>query len=274
MTRPVITFENVSKEFKLSKLRVRSLQEMFVSMFKKELRGKHQFWALKEVNFTINAGETVALVGTNGSGKSTVLKLISRIIDPTLGIITVSGRLSALLELGAGFHPDLSGRENIFLNGSILGLDRKEMTKKLDAIIDFADIGEFIDVPIRNYSSGMQMRLGFSVAVHVEPQIILVDEVLAVGDYNFQLKCLNKIREMQKQGVTILFVSHDFEEIQKLCDRAIWLNRGEVMAEGSTDDIIKAFMDIYQSKEGQDSFPQSGVIPIVEQNMVTSDVGI
>ena len=274
MTRPVITFENVSKEFKLSKLRVRSLQEMFVSMFKKELRGKHQFWALKEVNFTINAGETVALVGTNGSGKSTVLKLISRIIDPTFGIITVSGRLSALLELGAGFHPDLSGRENIFLNGSILGLDRKEMTKKLDAIIDFADIGEFIDVPIRNYSSGMQMRLGFSVAVHVEPQIILVDEVLAVGDYNFQLKCLNKIREMQKQGVTILFVSHDFEEIQKLCDRAIWLNRGEVMAEGSTDDIIKAFMDIYQSKEGQDSFPQSGVIPIVEQNMVTSDVGI
>lgn len=274
MTRPVITFENVSKEFKLSKLRVRSLQEMFVSMFKKELRGKHRFWALKEVNFTINAGETVALVGTNGSGKSTVLKLISRIIDPTLGIITVSGRLSALLELGAGFHPDLSGRENIFLNGSILGLDRKEMTKKLDAIIDFADIGEFIDVPIRNYSSGMQMRLGFSVAVHVEPQIILVDEVLAVGDYNFQLKCLNKICEMQKQGVTILFVSHDFEEIQKLCDRAIWLNRGEVMAEGSTDDIIKAFMDIYQSKEGQDSFPQSGVIPIVEQNMVTSDVGI
>ena len=167
---------------------------------------------MKEVNFTINAGETVALVGTNGSGKSTVLKLISRIIDPTFGIITVSGRLSALLELGAGFHPDLSGRENIFLNGSILGLDRKEMTKKLDAIIDFADIGEFIDVPIRNYSSGMQMRLGFSVAVHVEPQIILVDEVLAVGDYNFQLKCLNKIREMQKQGVTILFVSHDFEE--------------------------------------------------------------
>lgn len=238
MTRPVIKFENVSKEFKLSKLRVRSLQEMFVSMFKKEMRGKHRFWALKEVNFTISAGETVALIGTNGSGKSTALKLISRIIDPTIGTITVSGRLSALLELGAGFHPDLSGRENIFLNGSILGLGRQEMIKKLDAIIDFADIGEFIDVPIRNYSSGMQMRLGFSVAVHVEPQIILVDEVLAVGDHQFQLKCLKRIRQLQQQGVTILFVSHNFEDVRNLCHRAIWLDRGIVRADGRVGEIL------------------------------------
>ncbi|MCB9076469.1 MAG: ABC transporter ATP-binding protein [Anaerolineaceae bacterium] len=248
-------FENVSKEFKLSKLRVRSLQEMFVSMFKRELRGKHRFWALKEVNFTINAGETVALVGTNGSGKSTALKLISRIIDPTIGTITVSGRLSALLELGAGFHPDLSGRENIFLNGSILGLGRQEMTKKLDAIIDFADIGEFIDVPIRNYSSGMQMRLGFSVAVHVEPQIILVDEVLAVGDHKFQLKCLKRIRQLQQKGVTILFVSHNFEDVRNLCSRAIWLDHGTVRADGRAGEILDCI-------EGeQDWNGQNGPLP-------------
>ena len=246
MGQPVVTFENVSKEFKLSKLRVRSLQGIFVSMFNKEMRGKHQFWALKDVNFTINAGETVALVGTNGSGKSTVLKLISRIIDPTKGTITVSGRLSALLELGAGFHPDLSGRENIFLNGSILGLGRQEMNKKLDAIIDFADIGEFIDVPIRNYSSGMQMRLGFSVAVHVEPQIILVDEVLAVGDHNFQLKCLKRIRQLQQQGVTILFVSHDFDDVRNLCDRAIWLDRGLVCGDGDVNEILGHIEETYE----------------------------
>ena len=247
MSRPVITFENVSKEFKLSNLRVRSLQEMFVSMFNKEMRGKRRFWALDNVSFTINAGETVALVGTNGSGKSTALKLISRIIDPTLGTITISGRLSALLELGAGFHPDLSGRENIFLNGSILGLSRREMSQKLDAIIDFADIGEFIDVPIRNYSSGMQMRLGFSVAVHVDPQIILVDEVLAVGDHKFQQKCLKRIRKLQNEGVTILFVSHDFDDVRELCNRAIWLDHGVLQGDGDVNEVLGRIENTYES---------------------------
>lgn len=246
MSQPVITLENVSKEFKLSKLRVRSLQERFVALFNREMRGKHQFWALKNVSFSIVAGETVALLGTNGSGKSTILKLISRIIDPTTGTITVSGRLSALLELGAGFHPDLSGRENIYLNGSILGLSRKEMDQKLDDIITFADIGEFIDAPIRNLSSGMQMRLGFSVAVHVDPQVILVDEVLAVGDHNFQLKCLERISRLQKQGVTILFVSHDFEIVGRLCSRAIWLDHGTVRADGSPQEVLHRIKESYQ----------------------------
>jgi ABC-type polysaccharide/polyol phosphate transport system ATPase subunit len=234
----VITFENVSKEFKLSKLAIRSLQEIFVNFLNKETRGRHRFWALKDVNFSVKAGETVGILGANGSGKSTILKLISRIFDPTAGIITISGRLSALLELGAGFHPDLTGRENIYLNGSILGFNRKAMNQKLDSIIEFADIGEFIDVPIRNYSSGMQMRLGFSVAVHVEPEIILVDEVLAVGDYSFQLKCLDKIRQMQRGGVTILFVSHDFEAVERLCSRALWLEDGILQAEGDVADIL------------------------------------
>ena len=241
----MISFQNVSKEFRLSKLPARSLQDFFVFYRHKEMRGKRHFWALKNINFSIKPGETVALLGRNGSGKSTILKLISRIIDPTTGVITVEGRLSALLELGAGFHPDLTGRENIFLNGSILGLGRQQMRKKLEAIIDFAGIGDFIDVPIRNYSSGMQMRLGFSVAVHVEPQIILVDEVLAVGDYSFQLKCLERIGQMQEAGVTILFVSHDFKAVEDLCTRALWLENGELCADGKVDDILPLMKDRY-----------------------------
>jgi len=239
MGHATIEFENVSKEFKLSKLPVRSMQEIFVNFFNREVRGKRRFWALREVSFSIEPGNTVAILGPNGSGKSTILKLISRIIDPTRGVIRISGRLSALLELGAGFHPDLTGRENIFLNGSILGLNRKAMRKKLDDIIAFADIGEFIDVPIRSYSSGMQVRLGFSVAVHVEPEIILVDEVLAVGDYSFQRKCLERIRQMQGEGVTILFVSHDFEAVKELCNQAIWMDEGRLQAQGQVDEVLK-----------------------------------
>jgi lipopolysaccharide transport system ATP-binding protein len=259
----VITFEHVSKEFKLSKLRVRSFQEFFVHLFKPEERQRQQFWALKDVSFAIKRGETVALVGPNGSGKSTILKLVSRIIDPTKGTITLAGRLSALLELGAGFHPDLTGRENIYLNGSILGLDRQTMNKKLDDIIAFADIGEFIDVPIRGYSSGMQVRLGFSVAVHVEPEIILVDEVLAVGDYSFQLKCLDRIRQMQREGVTILFVSHNFEDVKKLCTQAIWMNEGQLQARGAVDEILEQMKEWYGwDGEEQKIAPMSEAISV------------
>lgn len=252
MAQTAITFEKVSKEFRLAK--TRSLQDFFVNIFNKEMRGRRRFWALEDVSFSVKAGETVGILGPNGSGKSTILKLISRIIDPTKGMITVSGRLSALLELGAGFHSDLTGRENIYLNGSILGLSRKAMKRKLDSIIAFAEMGDFIDVPIRNYSSGMQMRLGFSVAVHVEPEIILVDEVLAVGDYNFQLKCLERIRQMQAQGVTILFVSHDFEEVQKLCDRVLWLEGGRLQAQGRVDDILSKMKARYRW-DGQPKLP-------------------
>lgn len=249
MSDIAITFQNVSKEFRLSRIRIRSLQEFFVNIFQPETRGRHKFWAVNNVSFSIERGETVALLGPNGSGKSTILKLISRIIDPTEGTITISGRLSALLELGAGFHPDLSGRENIYLNGSILGLSRKAMNSKLDDIIAFADIGEFIDVPVRNYSSGMQVRLGFSVAVHVEPEIILVDEVLAVGDHSFQLKCLNRIRQMQKEGVTILFVSHNFEDVKRLCTQAIWLDEGRLKAQGRIDTIFGLMNEEYKWSE-------------------------
>lgn len=238
MSDIVISFDNVSKRFRLLKIPRRAFQDVFVNMFNKEMRGRHHFWALQDVTFSVTGGETIGILGANGSGKSTILKLISRIIDPTSGAIKVLGRLSALLELGAGFHPDLTGRENIYLNGSILGLNRRVMDRKFDSIVDFAGIEEFIDAPVRSYSSGMQMRLGFSVAIHVEPEIILVDEVLAVGDYSFQLKCLDRIRQLQKQGVTILFVSHDFEAVESLCTRAIWLEHGRLQAQGNVTEIL------------------------------------
>lgn len=271
MSDSVITFQNVSKEFKLSQLRVRSFQEIFVNILNPGARRRKHFWALKDVSFSIKAGQTVGILGPNGSGKSTILKLISRIIDPTKGIITISGRLSALLELGAGFHPDLTGRENIYLNGSILGLDRKAMNRKLDDIIAFADIGEFIDVPIRSYSSGMQVRLGFSVAVHVEPEIILVDEVLAVGDYSFQLKCLDRIRQLQRDGVTILFVSHDFAAVRGLCTQALWLDNGRLQAQGDAGDILAQMKKWYQWDGDQevnwsDAEVSEQVEPVVNAN--------
>jgi ABC-2 type transport system ATP-binding protein len=183
----------------------------------------------------------VGLIGRNGSGKSTLLKIISRILYPTHGQVMVNGRVSTLLELGAGFHPDYTGRENIFLNASILGFSRKDIKEQLDDIIAFAELGDFIDNPVRNYSTGMYMRLGFSVAVHVKPDILLVDEVLAVGDLAFQDKCMQRIREMQQRGVTIIFVSHAPKQVEKLCDHAVWLDSGEVRMQGPAPGVTKSY---------------------------------
>ncbi|MBE7552139.1 MAG: ABC transporter ATP-binding protein [Anaerolineales bacterium] len=268
MSDSVISFENVSKRFRLLKIPRRAFQDVFVNMFNKEVRGRHHFWALQDVTFSIKAGETVGILGANGSGKSTILKLISRIIDPTTGVIRVAGRLSALLELGAGFHPDLTGRENIYLNGSILGLNRQAMDSKFDSIVDFAGIDEFIDAPVRSYSSGMQMRLGFSVAIHVEPEIILVDEVLAVGDYSFQLKCLERIRLLQKLGVTILFVSHDFEAVESLCTRAIWLEHGRLQAQGEVTEILTEMRTRYHWNSKQNITSVKEAISELDELMV------
>ena len=249
-----VRFEHVSKRFTLHHQRPRSFQDLVIRFFERDggsldkplgrgdAPGQEEFWALRDVTFAVDHGETVGIIGPNGAGKSTALKLISRIIEPTSGEIEVNGRVGALLELGAGFHPDLSGRENIYLNGSILGLGRKEIHKKLRDIITFAELERFIDMPIRHYSSGMRMRLGFSVAAHMDPEILLVDEVLAVGDENFQHKCLDRIMEMRQQGVTICFVSHGLGSVRRLCSRAIWLNDGVVWAEGGVDDVISAYL--------------------------------
>ena len=207
------------------------------------------FWALRDASFEIAAGETVGVIGPNGAGKSTILKLISRIIEPTSGQIQVNGRVGALLELGAGFHPDLTGRENIYLNGSIMGLSQAQIRQRLDEIIAFAELERFIDVPVRHYSSGMYVRLGFSVAVHTDPEILLVDEVLAVGDQNFQHKCLERIMSMQQQGVTICYVSHDLTTVQKLCTHAVWLQDGMVQAAGNADDTVYSYLRYMASQE-------------------------
>ncbi|MCB0074309.1 MAG: ABC transporter ATP-binding protein, partial [Caldilineaceae bacterium] len=224
--QPLVQLKNVSKRFRIHRERQRSLQESFIRLFRREHRPQDYFWPLRDVSFSVYPGESVGLVGHNGSGKSTLLKLITGILEPTEGQIQVNGRLSSLLELGAGFHPDLTGRENIFLNGAIYGLSRKEMHARLGSIIDFAELHDFIDTPVKHYSSGMYVRLGFAVAIHAEPDLLLVDEVLAVGDAAFQHKCLDAIQAFRRRGGTLLMVSHDLGSIQNICNRAIWLEKG------------------------------------------------
>jgi lipopolysaccharide transport system ATP-binding protein len=242
--KAAIRFDGVSKKFVLHRERPRSFQEMVLNLVRRGGgNGRHEeFWALRDVSFVVEQGEAVGIIGPNGAGKSTVLKLVSRIISPTSGRVEINGKVGALLELGAGFHPDLTGRENVFLNGSILGLSRSYIQCKLDEIIAFAELERFIDVPVKHYSSGMYVRLGFSVAVHTNPEVLLVDEVLAVGDQNFQHKCLDRILGMQQQGVTICLVSHGLGSVRQLCSRAIWLDDGIVRAAGDVDDTISAYL--------------------------------
>ncbi len=248
----VIRFENVSKKFSLHHERARSFQELVVGLFRRGDERHEEFWALRDVSFAVEQGETVGLIGPNGAGKSTALKLISRIIEPTSGRIEVEGRVGALLELGAGFHPDLTGRENIYLNGSILGLSRAQIRHEMDAIVAFAELERFIDVPVKHYSSGMYVRLGFSVAVHTEPEVLLVDEVLAVGDASFQRKCLERIDHMRSAGVTVLLVSHSPENVRATCSRAIWLDDGRLIDDGSTESVVARYLThSWDAEEGK-----------------------
>ena len=201
-----------------------------------------EFWALRDVSFSIAAGESLAFVGKNGAGKSTLLGLIAGTVYPTLGTVRVSGRIGALLELGSGFHPDLTGRENIYMNASLLGLRKNEVDARFDRIVEFSELQEFIDVPLRNYSSGMAMRLGFSVAIHTDPDIMLMDEVFAVGDQEFQQKCLARVAEFKAQGKTMIFVSHGLEVLRGVCERAIWLEHGRVRADGPLAEVLRGYL--------------------------------
>jgi len=237
----VIHFDRVFKKFILHHERSRSFQELIINLFRRRNGSREEFWALQDISFTVEQGEMVGIIGPNGAGKSTVLKLIARIIEPTSGQIKVKGRVGALLELGTGFHHDLTGRENIYLNGSILGLSRAEVRRKLDQIVGFAELERFIDVPVKHYSSGMYVRLGFSVAVHTDPQVLLVDEVLAVGDVGFQRKCLERIDQVRREGVTILFVSHSIETVRTICPRALWLDQGQLVADGSAEAVVARY---------------------------------
>jgi lipopolysaccharide transport system ATP-binding protein len=205
---------------------------------------KEEFWALKDVSFEIKRGEVVGIIGRNGAGKSTLLKILSRITEPTKGRITLDGRVASLLEVGTGFHPELTGRENIFLNGAILGMRKEEIKAKFDEIVAFAEIEKFLDTPVKRYSSGMYVRLAFAVAAHLEPEILIVDEVLAVGDAQFQAKCLGKMQDVARGGGrTVLFVSHNMTAVQTLCQRSLWLRSGELIADGKTESVVHSYLN-------------------------------
>lgn len=218
-----------------------------------------EFWALRDVSFEVERGETLGIIGHNGAGKSTILKLLSKVTTPTSGEIRISGRLSALIEVGSGFHPELTGRENIYLSGSVMGMRRREISEKLERIIDFADVRDFIDTPVKHYSSGMYVRLGFSIAAHLEPEILLLDEVLAVGDATFQAKCLDRINRLHSEGRTIVFVSHDLVSVERLCGRVLLLNHGQVIASGSARDVIGAYWEIGRTRRASEQMDTSAV---------------
>jgi lipopolysaccharide transport system ATP-binding protein len=248
MSDIAIKVENLSKLYHIGAKKSGSLRETLEHSFNKLIGKKdaidkaEEFWALKDVNFEIKKGEAVGIIGRNGAGKSTLLKILSRITEPTTGKITINGRVASLLEVGTGFHPELTGRENIFMNGAILGMKQVEIKRKFDEIVDFSGIEKFIDTPVKHYSSGMYVRLAFAVAAHLEPEILIIDEVLAVGDAEFQKKCLGKMGDVsRKEGRTVLFVSHNMTAIQSLCKKAIWINQGQIKDYSDTKTVISKY---------------------------------
>ena len=244
MNKPIIQCTDVRKDFPIYHHFTGGIKS-FLFHFPtaiKEMR-RSRFTALKNISFEVSSGETVGIIGKNGAGKSTILGLLAGVLKPTSGQVTVAGRIAPLLELGAGFHPELSGRENILLNGILLGMLKREVEEKRDAIIEFSELEEFIDQPIRTYSSGMLARLGFSVAVHCEPDILLLDEVLSVGDQDFQKKCIEKMLGFKRSGKTIIFVSHSAQQIEEICDRVIWIEKGKVELSGNVEEVLPNYLN-------------------------------
>ncbi len=260
MAQSMIEINGLSKRYRLGKIGVRTLRDE-IQMFAERLRkrsDRHQiredrpdeFWALRDISFTVDQGEVLGLIGRNGAGKSTLLKILSRITEPTSGGAILRGTVGSLLEVGTGFHPELTGMDNIFLNGAILGMDKAEIRGKLDEIIEFSGIERHIETPVKRYSSGMIVRLGFAVAAHLEPDILIVDEVLAVGDAEFQRKCIGKMQDVAGHGRTVIFVSHQMGTIQQLCTRCISLNQGKVVDSGPTAEVVAAYLNSYEEEVG------------------------
>lgn len=255
MTQPAIRIHDLGKQYQIGvkKQRYRTLRESLVSAAKspwrrlKDLSGResgaNRVWALRDINLDIAEGDVIGVIGRNGAGKSTLLKILSRITEPTTGRVEIRGRVGSLLEVGTGFHPELTGRENIFLNGAILGMSRAEVRRKFDQIVDFSGVGEFLDTPVKRYSSGMHVRLAFAVAAHLEPEILVVDEVLAVGDAEFQAKCLGKMGDVASKGRTVLFVSHNMAVVESLCSRACLLDQGRLVAVGEVGEVLGQYLD-------------------------------
>lgn len=246
--RVMVDVDHVTIRFNLSNQKVDNLKEYFVKLLKKQLMFQ-EFFAVKDVSFKVHAGEAWGLIGTNGSGKSTMLKAISGILAPYKGSITVNGSVAPLIELGAGFDQELTARENIFLNGCVLGHTEKFMKEHFDEIVDFAEIHQFLDSPLKNYSSGMRARLGFSIATMVKPDILIVDEILAVGDYKFRQKCEKRMKELLSGGTTLLYVSHSIDEVKRLCDHALWIDKGVERMQGNAIEVCDAYMQ--EMKQGQ-----------------------
>src|ERR1700720_1398949 len=263
MPAPIITVENLSKRYLIGHRAQKEgdTHPVLRDVLGRELRNAarkaldfvrgrqivqgdsiEEFWALRDVSFEVQQGEALGIIGRNGAGKSTLLKILSRITEPTAGRISLRGRVASLLEVGTGFHPELTGRENIFLNGAILGMTQREIRNKFDEIVAFAEVKKFLDTPVKYYSSGMYVRLAFAVAAHLEPEILIVDEVLAVGDAEFQKKCLCHMGEVAKGGRTVLFVSHNMVAIRNLCSRGIWLDYGQVVADGTADEVVRTYL--------------------------------
>jgi len=255
---PIISVNNISKQYRVSGSSsiVPTLREALMAKLKSPFNagnGNHPndsdlFWAVKGISFEVNPGEVVGIVGRNGAGKSTLLKIISRIIKPTFGEVSIFGRVGSLLEIGTGFHPDLSGRENIFLNGAIIGMRREEMRRKFDDIVAFAEVERFLDTPVKYYSSGMYMRLAFAVAAHFEPEVLILDEVLAVGDVAFQKKCLDKMKQVSREGRTIFFVSHDLVSVRQFCTRALLVESGQLLEDGPVEMVTDRYLQLMSEK--------------------------
>lgn len=257
MSDIAIKVENVSKVYKLYDKPMDRLKET-LSPSKKKYHKDH--YALDNISFEVNKGETVGIIGTNGSGKSTLLKMITGVLTPTSGNITVNGKVSALLELGAGFNPEYTGMENIYLNGTMMGYSRDDMDKKVQPILEFADIGEFINQPVKTYSSGMFARLAFAVAINVEPEILIVDEALSVGDTRFQIKCMNKMKQMMEGGTTVLFVSHDTNSIKRFCSKALWIDKGTFKGFGNTDRLTDRYLDFLKHGKIDDTVDEVSIV--------------
>jgi lipopolysaccharide transport system ATP-binding protein len=251
--KPIIKAANISKQFRITpgeapSVRYETLRESLVKIarspfahIRRNGRGDDTIWALKDVNFEVMPGEVMGIIGPNGAGKSTLLKVLSRIIEPTSGRVELYGRVASLLEVGTGFHPDLSGRENVYLNGAILGMKRREIDERFDEIVAFAEVERFIDTAVKHYSSGMYLRLAFAVAAHLDPEILIVDEVLAVGDASFQKKCLGKMDDVTRSGRTVLLVTHGLAMVRQLCRRAILFNEGRIVETGPTEDVLACY---------------------------------
>lgn len=252
---PIITVTGVGKKYMLGEPQLgnyRSLLEELSFWYKnprKLKKGKKEFWALQNLNFSINRGQTLGIVGTNGSGKSTLLKILARVTWPTTGRVEIFGRISALLEIGTGFHLELSGRENIFLSGAMLGMKKQEVIKFFDEIVAFSGVEQFLDTPVKRYSSGMFLRLAFSIMTHLKSDILIIDEILAVGDAQFQEKCINKMQSIINEGRTILFVSHQFSKIRSLCTQTLWIKEGRLFDIGETSQVLDHYEEFYQMQE-------------------------